>query len=371
MSEYDGFQSLNDLEPATPLDGASYAELAQAVRQLKSVVKNVLLTVHRPNGTLKGVTVDALASGSVGTAQIIDAAVTASKIADLAVATTALADAAVTAVKLADGAVTAAKLAANSVTSAAFADNSIPLRAIGTPLTGNQISKSGSVDANRAITTEHIRDGAVTDAKINGVAIGKLSGGVAGDIAVRTSDGWVAVALSGGLTIDQLTGVVTFGTIIKSARIGDVKTRGSDAGATLANTWMTRDLGELTDTEGLLTFAGNEFQLVAGKYLVSIKCPAHGAVGRHQARLLRDNGDATFTAVLWGTSEVGVANQSGHSIIEGLIEEDGAEGHSYKVEHWFENAVASNGLGKAASSDNTVVYANHTELYTIGYIARI
>ncbi len=368
---YEGMSNLNELETATPLDGASVAEMALAIRQLKSIVKNVILTSMRPNGTLRGVAADSILGGSVGTSQLVDDAVTAAKLAALAVVTDALADSAVTTPKLANGAVTAAKLAENSVVSTAFADNSIPLRAFGTPLSGDQISRSSTTDAIRAISTNHLRDGAVTDEKVTSVSVEKLTGGEAGQIMVRTADGWEPIAPAGDMTFNPLTGAFTFANVLKAARLGDVKTRGSSGGATLANTWMTRDLGELTDTEDLLDFTGNSFKLIPGRYLVSIRCPSHGAVGKHQARLLRDNGDSTLSVVLWGTSEVGVAGQSGVSVVEGLIEEDGASGHSYRVEHWFENAIASDGLGKAASSGDSPAYDNHVEVYTLGYIARI
>jgi hypothetical protein len=371
MSEYDGINSLNELEVGTPLDGASNAELVLAIRQLKSVVKNVLLTSLRPNGALRGITVDSLASDAVGTQQVINEAVTAAKIAALAVVTSKIADGAVTAQKLADGSVTEAKLGDNAISSRTFGDNSIPLRAFGTPLTGDQISKSGSNDANRAIAGEHIKSNAIADRHVSNVAIGKLTGGTVGQLMVRGADAWVAAALTGGLTFDPVTNSFSLVDVLKAAYVADVKTRGSNGGATLADTWMTRDLGELVDTANLLNFSGNSFSLIPGKYLLYIRCPAHGAVGKHQARLLRDNGDSTLSVIAWGSSASGAADSNTESVIVALFEEEGDVGHSYKVEQWFENAVATSGLGIAASSNNTVVYANHTEVYTEGFIVKV
>ena len=127
---YDGLNNLNQLLTGKPLDGASASELAEAIREIKTVLKNVLLQAHLPSGQLRSVSVDNLNIGSVGTAQLIDLAVTTAKIAALAVGTEQLNSGSVVTAKLADGAVTADKLAPGSVTSAAYANESIPLSAL-------------------------------------------------------------------------------------------------------------------------------------------------------------------------------------------------------------------------------------------------
>jgi len=367
---YDGINNLNQLSTATPLDGASQAELALAIREIKAVLKNVLLAAHTPNGALRGINVNSLDAGSVGTAQLIDLAVTSAKLAALAVLTEKIADAAITAAKLADGSVTADKIAAGAVTTAAYANSSIPLTALAQVLTGVYIGSSEVDDSLRAIGPNHIKNLAVLDRAINGMSVTKLEGGVAGQIAVRGESGWSAVTPAGGLTYDPLTGTFSIETPATAAYFGDLKARGANGGASAAGAWTTRDLGEIEDGRNLMTFVGNSFKLIPGSYFFFARCPVAGAVGKHQARLFRDNGDSTNEILLWGSSEQNAASQSGYSIVQGTLLVEN-EDHLHKLEHWAENTVATTGFGIASSSDNTTVYGNHSEVYTSGYILRL
>jgi hypothetical protein len=367
---YDGLNNLNQLSTANPLNGASQAELAEAIREVKTVLKNVLLAAHTPNGALRGVNANTLNPNSVGTEQIVDESVTTAKILALAITEALIAAGAVTTVKLADGSVTGPKLAPGAVTSAAYAEASIPLTALAQVLTGLYIGSSASDDSLRAIGSNHIKDVAILDRCIAAMAVTKLTGGTEGQIAVRGASGWSAVTPAGGLTYNTTTGLFSITSPASAAHFGDLKSRGSSGGGSIASTWVTRDLGEIEDGRELMTFIGNTFKLVTGSYYFYARCPVAGAVGKHQARLFRDNADSTNEIVLWGTSEQSATHQSGASIVQGTLLVENAN-HVFKLEHWAENTVATSGFGLASSSDNTVVYGNHTEVYTTGYLLRL
>jgi hypothetical protein len=109
------------------------------------------------------VTTAKLADGSVTAAKIADGSVTTAELANLSVSTDKVANAAITAAKLADGSVTAAKIADGSVTAAKLADGSVTTAEL----------------ANLAVTTDKIADAAITAAK--------LAAGLTSDIGIAVS----------------------------------------------------------------------------------------------------------------------------------------------------------------------------------------
>lgn len=365
MSYYDQ-NSLNDLDVAEPMDGASPQELLLAFRQLKAIVKNALLTSHYPDGRIRGGVVSSVSAGSVGTLELKDAAVTSVKLANGSVLSAHLAANSVTTDKILNGAVTAEKIAAGALGTIHFAENSIPLSALQGYITRDYISQSPSTDALRAITENAIANEAVVDRAIKSMSVAKLLGGSNGNLLLKVSDVWTAVAITGDLTYDSGTNKFVLASGVKGATVGDTKTRGTDGGAGVAASWNIRTLGEISDTDNLLTFSSNRFSLIKGKYLIYITCPASG-VGKHQARLFDYTGSAP---VIWGSSEISAAGNASKSVICGMLTVTD-ETKQFQVEHYIQNTVGSTDLGAAASSDNTTAYGTHREIYTFGYIARI
>lgn len=387
---YEDQNSLNDLDVAEPLDGASPAELLLAFRQLKAVVKNALLTAHYPDGRIRTGSISNLDANSVGADQLVAKAVTAAKIDDLAVGTDELADLAVTAAKLADGSVTEAKYDAASIPAAAYKPNTIPLTALSAFVTRSYLSASSSNDAVRAVTANAIADNAVVDRTIQSMSLGKLSGGADQNMLINLAGVWSAVAVSGGLTYDPGTATFVVSSGVKVATVVDAKSRGTDGGTATSGIWNIRTLGELIDDNNLLTFSANKFKLVLGTYFFYIECPAYN-VGQHQARLFDVTNNA---AVLWGSSETtsttvtiatggtadphthtGTINNSSKSVLIGAFEVTDAD-TEYQIEHWIQTSVGASDLGKAASSDNTLPvgpspFANHREIYTQGFVVKI
>ena len=103
------------------------------------------------------VTTSKIADNAVTTAKINDGAVTTAKINNDAVTTDKITDANVTAAKIATDAVTTVKIDDAAVTSAKIATNAV---------TSTELAESGTVDADRAVNTNHIKDNAVTNDKL-------------------------------------------------------------------------------------------------------------------------------------------------------------------------------------------------------------
>jgi hypothetical protein len=370
MSEYDNQNSLNDLDVATPMNGASPQELLLAIRQLKAIVKNALLVSHTPNGKLREGSFSNLSPNSVGTAQIQNDAVTVDKLADAAVTTEALIDEAVTADKLADGAVTEDKYGPASIPQSAFQDNTIPLSALAGFVTANYLSASLTEDSLRSVTSSAIANRAVTDRTVNDVAIGKLTGGIDNDMLLKIAGIWTAIPFGGGVSFNPITNEFEVNSGLKIAVVGDVKSRGSFGGVNApSGTWLRRTLGEIADPFDLLTFSSNRFKLAVGKYLYVILVPACG-VGQHQARLF----DSTNTEpVAWGTPAQAFTATlvNSNSIIVGFQEVTDPN-VELEVQHWMQSSAGnSQEMGYPASSDATSSYPSHSEVYTIGFLMKI
>ncbi len=112
----------------------------------------------------------AVSDNSIGTAKLINLAVTTMKLADLAVTAAKLADGAVESKKLKDLAVLTAKLADKAVTEAKLADKAVERRcigdkAVGASQLGDKCVGAGQVD-DLAIPERCLAAGAVTEAKI-------------------------------------------------------------------------------------------------------------------------------------------------------------------------------------------------------------
>lgn len=112
----------------------------------------------------------AVSDNSIGTAKLINLAVTTMKLADLAVTAAKLADGAVESKKLKDLAVLTAKLADKAVTEAKLADKAVERRCIGDKAVGtsqldDKCVGAGQVD-DLAIPERCLAAGAVTKAKI-------------------------------------------------------------------------------------------------------------------------------------------------------------------------------------------------------------
>ena len=109
---------------------------------------------------------------NVTTAKLADNAVTTAKINDAAVDTDQIANNAITYVKIATGNVTTAKIANDAVTTDKIDDAAVTSAKIATnAVTSTELAESGTVDADRAVDTNHIKDNAVTNDKLANASV--------------------------------------------------------------------------------------------------------------------------------------------------------------------------------------------------------
>ena len=118
------------------------------------------------------VTQTKLATDSVSNAKIVDSAVTTAKIADANITQTKLATDSVTTAKIADSNVTTAKIADANVTESKLATDSVSTTKIANnAVSSAKLSSSPTIDADRAVGTNHLKDFSVTNAKLAGLSV--------------------------------------------------------------------------------------------------------------------------------------------------------------------------------------------------------
>ena len=149
----------------------------------------------------------------------------------------------------------------------------------------------------------------------------------------------------------------TAGKFASYAIICDQKAYDADGGTFSASTVTTRDLNtEITDADGIVSIAGNEFTLQAGTYFIRASAPAF-FVQRHVAWLHNETDGAV---VQYGTAEYAEAinGHVGRSFISARVTISGAK--DFRIKHRGELTKSTNGLGvknnySASNSIYTVV----------------
>jgi len=160
----------------------------------------------------------------------------------------------------------------------------------------------------------------------------------------------------GCVTADDLASGVG-GKFASYAIICDQKAYDTDGGTFTASTVTTRDLNtEISDADGIVSIAGNEFTLQAGTYFIRASAPAF-FVQRHVAWLHNETDGAV---VQYGTAEYAEAinGHVGRSFISARVTISGAK--DFRIKHRCEGPTKStNGLGVKNS------YSASNSIYTI------
>jgi hypothetical protein len=146
---------------------------------------------------------------------------------------------------------------------------------------------------------------------------------------------------------------------IRAAILEDQKVQNTDGGTFTSGADQTRTLNtEVSDPDGIVSLAANQFTLGPGTYLITWRAPAL-FVGRHQSMLY----DVTGTAILKrGSSERSVAGGSGAVYTN---ESNGAymvtltANNVYEIRHRCETTAVGVGFGEGANF-GTEVYTRVT-----------
>ena len=161
----------------------------------------------------------------------------------------------------------------------------------------------------------------------------------------------------GSATINQISSSTVFpaggtGNPISVAVIADEKSATTDGGSSTAGSFQTRDLNtEISDPDGIVSIASNQFTLSAGTYLITFRTPAYN-VSRHQSQLY----DVTATSALTqGSSEYasGDQNFSVGSFVHTITTDN-----TYEIRHKTQASISTNGLGINTNLGVNCVYTS-------------
>ncbi len=149
-----------------------------------------------------------------------------------------------------------------------------------------------------------------------------------------------ATGATGAQGIQGLSGLSDY------AIFQEQQSSGTDGGTFNSGSWTTRTLNTTAASLGTaITLAANQITLEPGTYYIKAYVPAYLA-GAHQARLYNVT---TATTAIAGTSTV-----DGYSVIEGFVTV--AATSVFEIQHQCTTTRATDGLGKAVSFGEDVVY---------------
>ena len=378
----------------TPAGGEVAAKLDDAVRQLKGFLATFLAISHDDTGALKSAAVTlasiandvityakiqnvsatdkVLGRATAGSGDIEEIACTAAArsilddatVADIrttlglgavallaSIATGNIADDAVTAVKLASDAVTTVKILDANVTAAKIADGAI---------TNLKVSKGTGTDAAPHLLALGDSQSTAREVTIAGV----LSAVISGNTLVFSLAATPTGPSSG-------TAAVFYASIAErasSGTSGGASVAGGTFGATPATVNVrgtTVTWAEIEDSSDIIAFSTTAIQFKkAGSYKIYAVVPGCNGVGFHKAcfgKVAAAGG--AFTTVLVGTSSESVAGATTHSIISGTFRV-AADNDLYEIRHFTQNVVATNGLGRPASSGEQEIYT-HIDIFKV------
>tara|TARA_R100000005_G_C4911873_1_gene149177 strand:- start:239 stop:751 length:513 start_codon:yes stop_codon:yes gene_type:complete len=139
------------------------------------------------------------------------------------------------------------------------------------------------------------------------------------------------------------------------AIISDEKANNTNGGTFTSGDWRTRDLNnEVTDPDGIVSVASNQFTLGAGSYFIEGSGPAIEC-NRHQVRLY----DVTNSAVVeYGTAEFSWNNNgyaATRSFVSARVVISGNT--TYELQHRCQSTKSSFGMGLPANFGGVEVFS--------------
>lgn len=209
----------------------------------------------------------------------------------------------------------------------------------------------GYVKANGAVTRGQrmVSSGTVKQAAVNTSA----EAGRTLATALETTSG-------AGLVLCHVTGWPG----VSKAIIADQKASTTAGGSPTANTWTTRTLNtEVSDPDGIVSVAANQFTPIAGIYNVKIYSPMVGSGNPTGARIRLRN--VTTGAVLKTSPNFsGNANGGIPATLEHTIIANGTD--AFDTQYYITSALLTNGLGVPVSEAGVVEQYTTIDLELVG-----
>ena len=181
----------------------------------------------------------------------------------------------------------------------------------------------------------------------NGSALSIASGG-----AITVNNG-LSGTLSGTISSSTVFPAGGTGNPISVAVIADEKSNNTDGGDAPTGSYVTRVINtEISDPDGIVSIASNQFTLGAGTYLINWSAPAL-QVNNHQSLLY----DITGSAILevgesaYTSSSDTVVTRSKGSFIHTIT-----SNNVYEIRHQCGTAKTTNGFGVVAAFGQVEIY---------------
>lgn len=313
---YTATTDLSTLDQTKPVGSLEAVDiLDDCLRETRRTFKTVITNKHTSTGDHK--------TGSIATAHLADAAVTAVKITD----------GTITAVKLAAGVLSGANVVAGSVDTTALKDLNVT---------------TGKL-ADSAVTGVKIADTTITPAKLTG------SGGAGRILVGQSSGAFNAVALSGGATIDA-TGLISLVSSLNAGVWADIQASNVAAQTFTGGAWNVRRLNsEVTDLTSIGALSSNTLTgLVAGTYIAIASAAASAAggtaIGINALRLYNVTGAAVL--VNGQSNNIVAVTESGQALLFGKFTL--AATSTIQLEHWItgNSTLGGTPLNQAGNSEN-------------------
>lgn len=153
---------------------------------------------------------------------------------------------------------------------------------------------------------------------------------------------------SGTFAINAVAGAAAGGgTTTKYAILQDQKAQNTAGGTLTSGSWQTRVINtEVSDPDGIVTVASNQFTPISGTYVLSAWATAR-ACDRHQARLYNATAASVVQVGTSGYSAQGGTGDNVASYIDARFTANGSD--AYEIQHQGQTTAATNGLGVAAN----------------------
>lgn len=361
MADYPLISLLSQLDPATPSGSETPAKLDDSIRQIKDFIKTFLAVAHDDTGALK--------SGASSVASIPNKSITYAKIQDVSATDKLLGRSTAGSGTVEEVPCTAAGRAILDDADAAAQRTTLGLGAMATKATvATTDLDAGAVTTTKiaalAVTSNELASSAVTNAKIAAAAVDPTKISNIGDAKILAGDGTAGAALtvggaltatrSGSTLVFALSGGSTSGFSATYALLEERLTNGSAAGGSTAASYVARSLTEQLDAGDMVGVSGGSVTLrKKGTYMIRGSAPMY-AVGDHRVKIRQTSG--TPADLLLGTSETAPASTQTRSFVNGIVVTTD-DNVVIQLQHYAQNAVATNGMGHPVSAGEQEVYA--------------